>query len=196
MNTETKITIETFKAVTKAIAHSDNLDLMTNHLAQLLVRALGVKGCAIYVLDPESKQLEILASFGLSPNYLTKGPLLADRSIAANLEGKPVIVSDVSKDKNIQYPEQAKQEGIAAILSIPIAFVDEIIGALRLYHHEVWHVSDQDIDSLQLLAENVGLAMSYTSLCNAMYSIGEVIDAVGGGRGPYRWSCASGDEET
>ncbi len=64
MSTETKITIETFKAVTRAIAHSDNLDVMTNHLAQLLVTALGVKGCAIYVLEPETKQLEILASFG------------------------------------------------------------------------------------------------------------------------------------
>lgn len=195
MSTQTNITIKTFKAITKAIAYSDNLEFMANHLAQLLVTALGVKGCAIYIIDPETKILEILASFGLSPKYLTKGPLLADKSLAANLEGKPIIVTDVNKDENIQYPEQAKEEGIAAILSIPITFLNQIIGALRLYHHETWHVSEEDIDSLQLLAENVGLAMSYTSLCNALHSINEVIHAVGGGRCPRYWPGLNEEEK-
>ena len=175
MTTESKITIETYKTVTKAIAHSDNLDIMTNHLCQLLVAALGIKACAIYVLDLETQQLEMLASFGLSTKYLSKGPLLAKKSIAANLKGEPVIVGDVSKDKNIQYPEEAKKEGIAAILSIPIVVSGGVLGALRLYHHEVWHISDQDLDSLHLLSDYIGLAMTYTSLLNAVYSINDII---------------------
>lgn len=176
MSTEERITIETFKAVTKAIAQSDNLDIMTNHLAQLLVAALDIKGCAIFILDPETNELEILASFGLSPKYLTKGPVAADKSLAANLKGNPVIVADVSKDENIQYPEEAKKEGIAAIASVPIVFLNEVLGALRLYHHDVWHMSDQDLDSLHLLAENVGLVLTYTRLLNAIQSITEVIN--------------------
>jgi signal transduction protein with GAF and PtsI domain len=80
MSAEAKINIETFKAVTKAIARSRNLDIMTNHLTQLLVAALDIKGCAIYFLNPETRELEMLASFGLSTNYLTKGPILADKS--------------------------------------------------------------------------------------------------------------------
>jgi len=182
MENEVRITMDTFKAVTKAIAQSDNLENMCTHLSELLVAALKIKGCAVWVLDLESKQLELLASFGLSPRYLTKGPLLAKKSLAANLEGKPVIVRDVSKDDNVQYPEQAKKEGIASMLSIPITFLDELIGALRLYHAKTWDVSDQDIDSLQLLAENIGLAMSYTSLCNALHAISDVIQSVGGER--------------
>jgi signal transduction protein with GAF and PtsI domain len=184
METEVRITMDTFKAVTKAIAQSGNLENMCTYLSELLVAALGVKGCAVWVLDVESKQLELLASFGLSPRYLGKGPLWAKKSLAANLERKPVIVKDVSKDDNIQYPEQAKEEGIAAIVSIPITFLDELIGALRLYHHRIWEVNEQDMDSLQLLAENIGLAMSYTSLCNAVYAIDEVIQSIGGGRCP------------
>lgn len=175
MSAESKITIDTFKTVTKAIAESDNLDIMTNHLAQLLVTALDIKGCAIFVLDPETKELEILASFGLSTKYLSKGPLSADRSITANLRGDAVIVSDVTRDKNVQYPEEAKREGITAILSIPIVFLSEVLGALRLYHHRVWEISERDLDSLRLLAENIGLAMTYTRLLNAVQSIGEVL---------------------
>ena len=175
MSTEIKITIEVFKAVTKAIAKSDNLDTMTNHLAQLLVATLDIKGCTIFILDPDTKQLEILATFGLSPQYLTKGPIEADKSLAINLKGEPLIVPDVTKSENIQYPEEAKREGIAAILSLPIVFSEEVLGALRLYHHDVWHISDHDLDSLHVLAENIGLAMTYTRLLNAMLSITEVI---------------------
>ena len=175
MSQETKITIETFKTVIKAIAQSHNLDIMTNHLAQLLVGALDIKACAIYVLDLETKQLELVASFGLTTKYLSKGPILAEKSIAASVKGEPVIVADVSKDPNIQYPEEAQKEGIAAILSIPIMVSGGVLAVLRLYHHETWHISDQDLDSLHLLADFVGLAMTYTSLLNAVYSIDEVI---------------------
>ena len=184
MDVDTRITIQTFKAVTKAIAESDNLEMMTNCLAQLLVSELIIKGCAIYILDAQSKELEMMASFGLRPKYLSKGPLSADKSLAANLLGEPVIVTNVLKDENIQYPDEAREEGIVSIVSIPIIFMGEIIGAMRLYHFEEWEVSEEDLDSLQLLAENVGLAMSYTSLSNAVQTINEVIQSVGGGKWP------------
>ena len=175
MDTETKIDIETFKAVTKAIAQSDDLDIMSNHLTQLLVAALNIKGCAIFVLNPDNQELELFASFGLSAKYLIKGPLSAPRSMAETSDEKPVIIPDVTRDKRIQYPEEAVKEGIKAILAIPIVFLGEVIGSLRLYHHEIWDISDQDLDSLHLLAENIGLAMTYTRLLNAIQSIVEAI---------------------
>ena len=175
MNSEQRITIDIFKTVTKAIAESNDLDIMTNHLSQLLVSALDIKACAIYVLDLETKELEMLASFGLSPKYVSKGPILADKSISATLNGKAVIVRDVTKGGSIQYPEAVKAEGIAAILSIPIMVSGGVLGALRLYHREVWNVSDQDLDSLHLLAEIIGLAMTYTSLMRAIYTINDII---------------------
>lgn len=175
MSVDSKITIDIFKTVTKAIAQSVSLDVMTNHLSHLLVAALDIKACAIFFLDSDSRQLEVLASFGLSPEYLTKGPILANKSIAANLEGKPVIVSDVSGDSQVQYPGEARKEGIAAILSIPISFSNEVLGCLRLYHREVWRVSEQDVDSLCLLGENIGLAIIYTRLLNALRSISDVM---------------------
>lgn len=178
MSTEAKITIETFKTVTKAIARSRNLDIMTNHLAQMLVAALGIKGCAIFFLNPDTRELEMLASFGLSPDYLTKGPLLVDKSIGSDLAGEPVVIPDVSRDVKLQYPEAAKKEGIAAILSIPIVFLNEVIGVLRLYHHVVWNISNEDLDSLHVLAQNIGLAMTYTRLLNAIHTIVEVTGEV------------------
>jgi len=175
MSSKTKISIDTFKTVTKAIAYSPNLDLMANQLAQLLVGALGIKACAILVFDLETRNLGRLASYGLSAPYLTKGPLLGDKSTAANLKGESVIIHDIQNDSRMQYPDEAKKEGIAALVSIPIVVSKDILGALRLYHKEVWEISEQDLDSLQLLAVFIGLAMTHVSLVGAIATIEEVI---------------------
>jgi hypothetical protein len=46
---------------------------MSNQLTQILVGALGIMGATIFVLNPELEELEILASSGLSVNYINKG---------------------------------------------------------------------------------------------------------------------------
>ena len=176
MSVEEKIDIEVFKVVFRAIAESDNLEIMANHLTQLLVAALDIKGCTLFALNQESKELEVLASFGLSMKYLHKGPLLTGKSIGATLKKKPIIIQDVNKTDLLQYPEDAKNEGIGAIISVPIIFNTNAIGALRLYHQAAWEISEKDIDSLLVLAENIGLAMTYTRLLNAIQTIRYTVD--------------------
>lgn len=178
MPAEEKIDIDIFKVVFRAIAESDNLEIMTNHLTQLLVGALGIKGCTIFALNPESQELEVLASFGLSIGYLNKGPVFSGKSIGATLKGKPTVISDINKTEHLQYPENARAEGIGAIVSLPIKFYGRVIGALRLYHHQVWDVSGRDVDSLMVLAENIGLAMMYTRLLNALKSLKDTVNEI------------------
>lgn len=171
MGVQEKIDIEIFKVVFRAIAQSDNLEIMTNHLTQLLVGALEIKGCTIFALNPESDELEVLASFGLSINYLNKGPIFSTKSIGATKKGEPVIIKDVHNTDLLQYPDSALEESIGAIVSLPIKFYGRTTGELRLYHNEVWEISDRDIDSLLVLAENIGLAMMYTRLLNVLKEI-------------------------
>ena len=178
MPAEEKIDIDLFKTVFKAMAQSDNLEIMANHLTQLLVAALEIKGCTIFAVNPETEELEVLASFGLSMSYVHKGPVIKDKSIGATLVGKPIVIRDIKKSDRLQYPNDAKKEGIGAIVSIPIKFYDKAIGALRLYHHDVWDISKKDVDSLSVLARNIGLAMSYTRMLKAVKKIRYTIDDV------------------
>ena len=175
MSIEEKIDIDIFKVIIRAMAESDDLEIMANRMIQLLVGALNIKGCTIFVLNSQTKELEALASCGLSINYINKGPVFMDKSLGDTLRGEPVVVRDVTKTDALQYPGDAKEEGIGSIVSLPIKFYGESIGALRLYHHEVWNISDRDIDSLLLFAENIGLAMRYTQLLNSLQSIKDTI---------------------
>ena len=180
MGAEEKIDIDLFKTVFRAIAQSDNLEIMANHLTQLLVAALEIKGCTIFALNPEYDELEVLASFGLSTDYIQKGPVLSDKSIADTFSGKPFVIPDIKSSDKLQYPEDAEKEGVNAIVSVPINFYGRVIGALRLYHHEIWDISDRDVDSLLVLAENIGLAMTYTRVLKALKTIRYTVDDIHG----------------
>jgi GAF domain-containing protein len=72
----------------------------------------------------------------LSDAYLKKGPIDSEESIVESLNGTPVMVMDAQNDDRIQYPEAAKAEGIASILSVPMSVRDKIIGVLRIYASE------------------------------------------------------------
>ena len=90
----------------------------------------------------------------------------------------PEIVRDVKTSDKLQYPQDAEKEGIGAIVSVPINFSGKVIGALRLYHHEVWDISERDVDSLLVLAENIGLAMTYTRVLKAVRTIRYTVDDI------------------
>jgi GAF domain-containing protein len=98
-----------------------------------VAKALGAKGCSLMLLTPDGKALLHTAAHGLSDWYVRKGPVSADKSISESLEGKPVAVLNATKDERIQYREQAKKEGIASILSVPMMLREEIIGVIRIY---------------------------------------------------------------
>jgi transcriptional regulator with GAF, ATPase, and Fis domain len=178
MESKEVIDIDIFKAVTRAIAQSDNLEIMAAHLTQLLVGMLDIKGSSIFALNPESSELEVLASFGLSIDYMNKGPLMIKKSIRSTTKGVPTIIRDVEKTDQLQYPREAHNEGIGSIISLPIMFYGRVIGELRLYHRQPWDISEKDVDSLELLAENIGLAMMYTRLLNALQEVKETVNEV------------------
>jgi transcriptional regulator with GAF, ATPase, and Fis domain len=178
MDTKEKLDIDIFKVVTGAIAESSNLENMVNSLIQLLVGALGIKGCTIFLLDLELGELEPISSFGLSSNYLNKGPLLVKKSIDQKMRGEPIVISNVSQTDRLQYPQDAKKEGIQAIVSLSINLHGRLIGVLRLYHYETWKVSHSDLDSMTMLADIISLALMYTRLVNTLQSVKAVLGEV------------------
>ncbi|MFW6052797.1 MAG: GAF domain-containing protein, partial [Desulfosalsimonas sp.] len=118
-----------------------------------------VKGAALFLINRETKELEIAASFGLSNNYINKGPLSALKSISESLEQGPVAIYDVSDDPRIQYPEEAGVEGIASILSVPVMIQGRSIGVLRVYTAEPWEFTLEDVNFVQAVGSITGMAI-------------------------------------
>lgn len=136
--------------------------------------ALNVKGCALFLFDRKSGLLSLTGSYGLSQEYLDKGPVSSIRSIASSLEdGQPVAIYDVNDDPRIQYPEAAKKEGVASILSVPMIIGERVIGCLRVYTAEPWEFGLNDVNFVQAVAQVVGMAIE---MCRVNKGYKESID--------------------
>lgn len=150
--------------ITKTISHCRDPEEVALMSAEAVKSGLGVKGCALLVMDKKSQELKIAASYGLSEEYLNKGPISSLKSIAASLEEGPVAVYDVTDDPRIQYPEEARREGIASILSVPIQMHQKSLGALRVYTAEPWEFTLEDINFVQALAQIIGMSLEMSRL--------------------------------
>ena len=150
---------ETLLKVTRAISHSKNPEEVVLMTVESIKTALDVKGCTVFLINRKTSDLEVAASYGLSDEYINKGPVSALRSIARSLEDGPVAIFDVTDDPRIQYPEEAEKEGIASILSVPIVAGGILIGALRVYTTESWEFTLEDVNFVQAMANMTGMAL-------------------------------------
>ena len=150
---------ETLLKVTNVISHSRNPEEVVLITVDSIKTALDVKGCSVFLINRKTDELEVAASYGLSDEYINKGPVSALRSIALSLEEGPVAIYDVSDDPRIQYPDAAKNEGIASILSVPIVVAGRLIGALRIYTSEHWEFTLEDVNFVQAMAQIAGMAI-------------------------------------
>ncbi len=153
------INYETLLKITKVITHSKDPEEVVLLTVESVKTALDVKGCALFLINRKSSELELAASFGLSDRYVNKGPLSSMKSISQSLEDGPVAIYDVADDPRIQYPKEALEEGIASILSVPIVVAENLIGAMRVYTAEPWEFTLDDVNFVQALAHMSGLAV-------------------------------------
>jgi GAF domain-containing protein len=142
-----------FKEIVRAVNSTLDLKEVLTLLVTEVTKVINLKGCAIRLVHPEKHTLEMVSSHGLSKRYINKGPVDADRSIAASLEGEIVIVEDVTQDPRIQYPEEAIKEGIRSIVSVPLRVKNDVIGVLRVFTAQPHFFSDDEIDFLTALAD-------------------------------------------
>ena len=161
--------------VTRAIMMSRDPEEVALLTVESIKHALEAKGCALLLFNRKTDELEVAASFGLSEEYLDKGPISSIRSIAGSLKDGPVAILDVSDDPRIQYPEEAKKEGIASILSVPIIIGKNPIGALRVYSADPWDAGLEDVNLVQALGQIAGMGLELARLYKGLKSSIEVL---------------------
>jgi len=154
------INYETMLKVTKAISHSREPEEVVLMTVESIKTALGAKGCSLFLINRKTDELGLAAAYGLSDEYINKGPVSALHSIAQSLEDGPVAIYDVMDDPRIQYPKEARKEGIASLLSVPIVVGGNLIGAMRVYTSEPWEFTLEDVNFVQALAQIAGMAIN------------------------------------
>lgn len=155
---------ETLLTLTRAISMSREAEEVAVVAVEAVKSALKVKGCAIFIINRKTGNLELAAASGLSEEFLNKGPVNALQSIARSLKDGPIAIYDTADDPRLQYPEETRKEGIASILSVPIVTHGRTIGALRVYTALPWEFTMRDVNMVQAVAQMVGMAIDMCRL--------------------------------
>lgn len=163
---ERKFYLKQFKAISNAIATYEDFNLLANHLVEGICRTFKVKGSSIMILDESERQLFRVSSYGISEHYLNKGPVFVDRKFCSLDTGNVEIVQDMLNDKRIQYPDAAREEGIVSMMAIPIKFRKNPIGVIRIYHDQPLMLHEEDVESICVLANQLGVVIETNGLKN------------------------------
>jgi signal transduction protein with GAF and PtsI domain len=150
---------DTIIKLTTAISQCKDPEEVALITAESVKTAFKAKGCSVFLVHRETKELGLVASSGLSQNYLQKGPIHFMQTISEAKDAVPIAIYDVMDDPRIEYPGEAQKEGIASLLGVPIISHNKIIGALRIYSATPWEFSLNDINLVQAVGLICGMAM-------------------------------------
>lgn len=130
-------------------------------IAETTVRITSAKACSIRLLNRERTELILAASYGLSLDYLARGPVhIADSAIDQSVvSGRTVAVLDVAADPRFRYREEARKEKLVSMISAPLLKGTEVFGSLNVYSGSRHHWSRRERRLLQAFAEQAGVAL-------------------------------------
>ncbi len=139
------------------------LELVTRTVVELF----GAKACTIRLLNESQTELVVKAVAGLSPRYLTKGPILLsksqiDREVVAH--GRTVYIPDLRSDPRVLYPGEADEEGIVSGLCAPLSYKGRCEGVIRIYTGEPHDFDWYERSLLRALAAQAAAAIVNTRL--------------------------------
>ena len=150
-----------------------------HNLTADMSEALGFKGVLIRLLNKQTRALDLVASHGLSDDFLNKGPVSVKKSLDAVMDGETILIKDIESDPTLQYRDAVLKEGIASMVVVPIKAKDEVIGIMRLCSATKRNYPKDLLMLVEALAHTGGLAIQnaamYLALQNDMKDLKEDI---------------------
>ena len=161
------------QAINSAVDLDEALAAITREAASLM----NAKTCALQLLDESSSHLTLVASHGAGEAYLNKpGVDIAESFLGSvvNLK-KPLQIENVQTSNAYQQQDIAREEGLVAMLSIPLEFGGNAIGTLNVYKEETYIFSNDEIHIATALAELSALAIEKARLLERIVESEELL---------------------
>jgi signal transduction protein with GAF and PtsI domain len=157
-----------------------DLDESLSVLAENIALTMEVKAVSIRLLDEKNMTLEMKAAYGLSREYLNKGPVeISKHPIDQRiLRGECIAARDILLEPHVLYLEDKVREGIKSVLSVPLTVREKAIGVIRVYTSESYDFTSADIDTLQNLATFAGMITDRARLWQRMKALVETARSI------------------
>jgi signal transduction histidine kinase len=157
---------ESLASVSRTINSTLNLDEALRAITREACQLMRARMCSLMLLDESREWLDLRASFGAGDAYLKKPRLSANESLIGVVvrRQKPLQAANVQTDSRYQNVELARHEGLVSLLSVPLIFSGQSIGALSVYTARPYHFANEEISILSALAELSAIAIEKAQL--------------------------------
>ena len=140
------------------------INQILNDLTVEICEKLDLRGAVIRLWDEEHDEMKLVASHGLSEEFLEKGRTTTIETAQLALKGETLVISDTSKDNRIAFKEALQEEGLVSMIVTPITAREKVIGVLRLYSDTLREFPDDLVMMVKALAHQGGLAIQNASM--------------------------------
>lgn len=158
--------LSTLAEVSETITSPLYLEEILRLIVEMAARMLDAKTASLMLIDEETGELVIAAAQSAGRAYLDRPRLKVGEGIAGLVarDGKAIAVPDVLADPRFTIREIAAQEGLRALLSVPLAVRDRVIGVFNCYKGRPHPFTEAEVKLLTTLANQTALAIENANL--------------------------------
>ena len=158
--------IKALSKISKTIASELYLEDILRLIVAVTAQTMSSNICSLMLIDEKTKGLVIRATQSVSEEYNKKPPLKVGEGIAGRVakENTPIVIKDVTKEKEYKYGDIAKKEGLCSLLCVPLAVKGKVIGVLNCYTPSPHDFTETEIDVLTSIANQAAVAIENTEL--------------------------------
>ncbi len=162
---------QVFRDISRAVHLSSSLKEVMYLAVEKSTKVINAKGAILRILNLETSQLELGASYGVEDQYLSKEPVPKEDLINDLCQLKKfIIIDDVLNDPRVQFPKEKWDEGIRMILDLPLSLESNIVGIIRILFSEKREFCEEELDFLVSIAEQCATAIDKERLIEAQRS--------------------------
>ena len=145
---------ETLAGVAQTVSSPVTLDDALQSITREACRLMEARMVSLMLLDDTREWLDLRASFGAGPAYLTKPRLGVADSLLGSVvrRRKPLQLENVQICNRYQQVEVARREGLVSLLSVPLASGADPIGTLNVYTGTPHSFSNEEVRILSAFA--------------------------------------------
>lgn len=155
--------------INKVLPSTNTLKKMLEEILTIYIKNIPAAQKGIIALvEPFEEKIEIAATYGIDRDAIIEQRLdLTDNHIANTIKTREHILTNdfnrVSQQKESldQYSTLLLESGIKSILSVPITFPTQTLGAIALYNSKSTdNFSERDLQMMEIINEEIALAIN------------------------------------
>ncbi len=171
--------MEALAGLARTISEENYLDRILQAISEMVAETLDSPVCSIMLIDEDRRELVISAARCSSPDYLHKMPLKIEDSLIGRVvrEGRPIMIPNVTEEKQYRYPELARKTGLASLLSVPLVTREKVIGTINIYTRDVRAFTDDEMGFVNVVAGQAAIAIENARLMTETLEMKRTLEA-------------------